>query len=189
MGHNPDATKNHLPATRRRVIAGAAAAAAAFFIRPSFAAIPIPGPRRLRFQNLHTGETATTDYWADGQYLQGGLDDIAKVLRDHRSGTVHPIDPGLLDLLHKVQGALETTTAFHVISGYRSPASNAKLAAASTGVAKRSLHMDGKAIDIRIPGVALSNLHKAAKALQGGGVGYYAQSNFVHMDVGRVRYW
>lgn len=189
MGHTQDAKTNRLGASRRRLIASAAAAATVLLVRPSLAAVAISEPRRLRLQNLHTGETVATEYWADGQYIPGGLHDIAKILRDHRSGETHAIDPSLLDLLHKVQDALGTTSAFHVISGYRSPASNAKLAAASTGVAKRSLHMDGKAVDIRIPGVALTNLHKAAKALRGGGVGYYAASDFVHMDVGRVRYW
>ena len=190
MGQIQTEKTDHIHTQRRRLIAGAAAAAATiFFVRPSLAALAIAQPRRLRLQNLHTGETVATEYWADGEYLPGGLADIAKVLRDHRSGAVHAIDPALLDLLHQVHGVLETTSAFHVISGYRSPESNAKLAAASTGVAKRSLHMDGKAVDIRIPGVQLTNLHKAAKALKGGGVGYYAASNFVHMDIGRVRYW
>ena len=84
---------------------------------------------------------------------------------------------------------LQTDKPFHVISGYRSPASNAKMAAGSKGVAKKSLHMEGMAIDIRMPGVDLQHLHKAAKALGAGGIGYYAQSNFVHVDVGRVRSW
>ncbi|MGE4063041.1 MAG: DUF882 domain-containing protein [Rhodospirillaceae bacterium] len=153
------------------------------------ATVGLERPRRLHLQNLHTGEKVAADYWADGAYIPGGLDDIAKVLRDHRNGRSHPIDPTLLDLLHKVQATLEPSSPFHVISGYRSPESNAKLAAASSGVAKHSMHMDGKAIDIRIPGVDLTTLHKAAKSLKGGGVGYYAASNFVHMDVGRVRYW
>jgi len=177
------------PLSRRRLIAGAGAAAALFMVRPSHAAIAIGRPRSLKLQNLHTGEKVATEFWADGAYIPGGLADISKVLRDHRNGTVHPIDPGLLDLLYKVQAGLETSSPFHVISGYRSPDSNAKLAAASTGVAKRSMHMDGKAIDIRMPGVELTSLHKAAKVLKGGGVGFYGSSNFVHMDVGRVRYW
>lgn len=174
---------------RRRFIAGGAATTAMLFTRPLFAAIPLERPRALKFQNLHTGEKLTTEYWADGQYLPRGLGDIAKVLRDHRNGAIHAIDPKLLDLLHTLQNTLETASPFQVISGYRSAESNAKLAAASTGVAKRSMHMDGKAIDIRVPGIELINVHKAAKAMQGGGVGYYAASNFVHMDVGRVRYW
>jgi uncharacterized protein YcbK (DUF882 family) len=175
--------------SRRSLLAGGAAAASLLFIRPSFALPLIERPRTLNLQNLHTGETLATEYWADGQYLPGKLDEVAKILRDHRNGAVHAIDPKLLDLLHTLQATLETRTPFHVISGYRSPETNAKLAAASSGVAKHSMHMDGKAIDIRMPGVDLLTLHKAAKALKGGGVGYYSASDFVHMDVGRVRYW
>ena len=178
---------------RRRFLAGAGAAAALLMVRPSLAAPALStaslGARCLSFQNLHTGETCVAEYWANGEYVSDGLGSISKLLRDHRNGAVHPIDPALLDLLHKLQSSLETTSPFQVISGYRSPESNAKLAAASSGVAKHSLHMDAKAIDIRVPGVQLTNLHKAAKALKGGGVGYYAASNFVHVDVGRVRYW
>jgi len=174
---------------RRRFLASASAVAACFIVRPARATVETRGARRLCLTNLHTGESCSADYWAGGEYLSSGLDNIAKVLRDHRNGSTHPIDPKLLDLLHALQGALETAAPFQVISGYRSPESNAKLAAAASGVAKRSMHMDGKAIDIRLPGVALGNVHKAAKALKGGGVGYYAASNFVHMDVGRVRYW
>jgi uncharacterized protein YcbK (DUF882 family) len=175
--------------SRRRLITGASAGAAFIFMRPALAVVGPERPRSLKLQSLHTGETCAVDYWADGQYLPSGLDDIAKVLRDHRNDAVHPIDPKLLDLLHRVQMGLEISSPFHVISGYRSPESNAKLAAASSGVAKHSMHMDGKAIDIRLPGTALTTLHQAAKSLKGGGVGYYASSNFVHMDVGRVRYW
>jgi uncharacterized protein YcbK (DUF882 family) len=175
---------------RRNLLTGAFAASGLLAAGPLLAAVPlVPASRRLAFQNLHTGEKLASEYWAEGRYIPGGLEEIANVLRDHRSGAVHAIDPTLLDLLHDLQAKLEVQTPFHVISGYRSPASNANLASASSGVAKRSMHMDGKAIDIRMPGVDLGNLHKAAKAMQGGGVGLYTSSNFVHLDVGRVRYW
>ena len=158
--------------------------------QPKNAAAALPqGPRFLSFQNLHTGEHVKLEYWAEGGYIKNALGSIAHVLRDHRNDAVHNIDIGLLDFLHRLRTTLEVNTPFHVISGYRSPESNAKLQAKSDGVAKRSLHMDGKAIDIRVPGVDLRNLQKAAKSLQGGGVGFYAESNFVHMDSGRVRYW
>jgi uncharacterized protein YcbK (DUF882 family) len=111
------------------------------------------------------------------------------VLRDHRSDEVSPIDTRLLDLLHTLSDKLDTTSQFHVISGYRSPATNAKLAEKSNGVARHSLHMDGLAIDIRLPGRELADVRRAAIALRSGGVGYYPGSNFVHMDVGRVRTW
>ncbi|MGE3335030.1 MAG: DUF882 domain-containing protein [Rhodospirillaceae bacterium] len=185
MGHSADVDQLN----RRRFFLTGLATTACLVARPRFALAAPERPRTLAFQNLHTGERVSTDYWADGQYIPGSLEEISKVLRDHRNGAAHAIDPNLLDLLHTVHGKLETSQPFHVISGYRSPESNAKLAAASSGVAKHSMHMDGKAIDIRIPGTDLLNLHKAAKSLKGGGVGYYAASNFVHMDVGRVRYW
>ena len=103
-----------------------------------------------------------------------------------------PIDPKLLDLLHELSGTLETDTPFHIISGYRSPVTNASLrtkGGAHTGVATQSLHMVGKAIDIRVPGVKLDDLRGAARSLKLGGVGYYPSSNFVHVDTGRVRFW
>jgi uncharacterized protein YcbK (DUF882 family) len=182
---------HHAPvnSARRRLIAGGAAAVIIGMTRPALSAFAPDTPRSLSFLNLHTGETATTAYWANGGYIPEALQTFAQVLRDHRSNETHVMAPGLFDLLHNLQATLETAAPFHVISGYRSPHSNAQLAAASDGVAKHSLHMEGMAIDIRIPGVELANLHKAAMALSGGGVGYYPSSDFVHMDVGRVRYW
>ena len=145
--------------------------------------------RRLSLQNLHTGERVDQPYWMQGSYLPESLSAINTVLRDHRSGEVYPIDPGLLDLLSALQHRVGSLQGYHVISGYRSPASNAKLQAASSGVAKRSLHMQGKAIDIRLPGVQLARLHRAAREMKAGGVGLYTGSNFIHVDTGRVRYW
>jgi uncharacterized protein YcbK (DUF882 family) len=113
-------------------------------------------------------------------------------MRDFRANAVKPIDPRVYDLLHELGGTLETDAPFHIISGYRSPHTNALLrerGGASTGVASHSLHMVGQAIDIRVPGVRLEHLRNAAKALKIGGVGFYPDLNFVHVDVGRVRYW
>jgi uncharacterized protein YcbK (DUF882 family) len=179
---------------RRTLITGGLAAFTLLAARPAFAVVATPpvttAPRLLKFQNLHTGESCKAEYWCDGQYLPDGLSEIARVLRDHRSGDVHPIDQKLLDTLVLLQDRLGMTTApFQVISGYRSPASNAKLAAASSGVAKHSLHMDAKAIDIRVPGIELTHVRDAARELKAGGVGFYAASNFVHVDTGRVRFW
>ena len=115
--------------------------------------------------------------------------DINHILRDFRTNQVLPIDPQLLDLLNGLRSTLGTAQPFQIISGYRSPATNFTLAANSDGVAKGSLHMQGKAIDLRIEGTALGDLRQAAMGLQGGGVGYYPKSNFVHIDVGRVRHW
>lgn len=162
------------------------------------AALPLPAmanawqaapERRLRFHNLHTGENLDLAYWVQGDYVPESLAEINHVLRDYRNDQVAAIDPQLLDLLTRVNLALGSSQPFQVISGYRSPATNQMLHEHSSGVAKHSLHMEGKAIDIRIPGVALADLRKTGLALQGGGVGYYPASDFVHLDVGRVRTW
>jgi uncharacterized protein YcbK (DUF882 family) len=148
--------------------------------------------RVLSFFNTHTGERLRTAYCCDGAYQPEALAQINHILRDFRQNEVKPIDPQLLDLLHELGGTLETDQPFHVISGYRSPSTNSLLrerGGGHTGVASRSLHMVGKAIDIRLPGVRLDNLRGAARSLKLGGVGYYPSSNFVHVDTGRVRYW
>ena len=153
------------------------------------AAQPAQGERVLRLYNTHTGESLKSVFWAEGQFIPDALQDINKLLRDHRNNKIAPIDPELLLLVNQVSDKLGAGQQLHIISGYRSPESNAKLHANSSGVAKRSMHMDGKAIDIRLPGKNLAQLHKAAMSLRGGGVGYYPDSQFVHMDTGRVRYW
>jgi uncharacterized protein YcbK (DUF882 family) len=155
----------------------------------SRAATAAPHERSLRFYNTHTGETLRTMFWAEGQFIPEALQDINRVLRDHRSNTVANMDPELMLLLDKVSSQFSNNEVIHVISGYRSPETNRKLAEASGGVAKHSMHLEGKAIDIRLPGRDLAQLHKAAMALKGGGVGYYPTSQFVHMDTGRVRHW
>ena len=169
---------------------GLGAAAAAGLGAPATQALAaLGGGRELTFRNLHTGESLTAAYWEAGRYVPDALDAVNEVLRDHRTGEVHAIDPQLLDLLSGLAGKLEARPRFQVISGYRSPASNAKLHAKSSGVATRSLHMQGKAIDIRMGGVELANLRRAALGLRAGGVGYYPSSDFVHVDTGRVRQW
>jgi uncharacterized protein YcbK (DUF882 family) len=146
-------------------------------------------PRGVAFHNLHTGESLTAIYWEEGRYVPDALAAVNKVLRDFRTGDEHPIDPQLLDLLHGLNGKIDNKSPFQVISGYRSPQTNAMLHERSDGVANKSLHMQGMAIDIRVPGVQLDHLHKAALDMGRGGVGYYPQSDFVHVDVGRVRQW
>jgi uncharacterized protein YcbK (DUF882 family) len=128
-------------------------------------------------------------YCAKGRYLPGALADINHILRDHRTGEIKAIDIRLLDLLYALGLKLEDRGPFHVISGYRSPKTNAILRAHGQGVAKNSLHLQGKAVDIRLPGCDLSVLRHAAMNLKGGGVGYYPGPHFVHIDVGRVRHW
>lgn len=157
---------------------------------PAFASQGLFAPeRRLGFHSLHTGEKAELPYWVEGEYVPASLAEINHVLRDHRTGEVAAIDTQLLDLLHRVNAALGASQPFQVISGYRSPASNQMLASNSSGVATRSLHMQGKAIDVRLPGIPLADLRRVGLMLRGGGVGYYPGSNFVHLDVGRVRTW
>ena len=144
----------------------------------------------LSFYNTHTGERLRRAvYWAEGNYIPDTLDQIDHLLRDHRNDTIQPIDPALIDLLHALSRQLGTTQPIHVISGFRSPSSNLLLRQQAQGVAKRSLHMSGKAVDIRIPDCDLTRLRRAAMAQKRGGVGFYPDSDFVHLDTGRVRYW
>jgi len=128
-------------------------------------------------------------YWADGVWQPDGLRKINHVLRDFRTGDVMDIDPGLLDLMYRLRALVGTDEPFEIISGYRSPRTNAQLARQSSGVAKKSLHMEGKAVDLRLPGMKLSSLRRAALSLRGGGVGYYPKSGFIHVDTGRIRFW
>ena len=145
--------------------------------------------RKLSFYNTHTGENVKAVYCEQGSYVPQALTDINHILRDFRTGEVKDIDTDLLDLLFTLQQKLESTGPFHVISGYRSPETNLRLNVASKGVARNSLHIQGKAIDIRLPDHDLKTLQRVAIELQRGGVGYYPGSDFVHVDVGRIRYW
>jgi uncharacterized protein YcbK (DUF882 family) len=152
-------------------------------------AFPDAAERSLSFYNLHTTESLKTVYWARGEYIPESLKDINRVLRDHRNGEQHEIDQRLLDLLCQLNAKLDTAEPFQIISGYRSPATNAMLHARSNGVATHSLHTDGMAADIRVAGRDLKLVRTAALSLKRGGVGYYPSSQFVHVDVGRVRTW
>lgn len=150
---------------------------------------PLVPEKSLAFYNTHTGEKLKAVYWAEGDYVNDSLREINYVLRDARSNEVHDIDVRLLDLLFALSKELAASQPFHVISGYRSAKTNAFLRAHSAGVADNSLHRHGKAIDIRLPGRNTGSLQKAAIALKRGGVGYYPKSDFVHVDIGRVRFW
>jgi uncharacterized protein YcbK (DUF882 family) len=152
----------------------------------------LPGDSSMRsvsLDNLHTGESMEAVYWADGTYIPDVLDAVNVHLRDYRTGEVKQIDPRLLDLLDAVNSMTGTRSKFEVISGYRSAATNAMLRERSEEVAKKSFHIQGMAIDVRLPDVDLSRLHAAALTLGLGGVGYYPESNFVHLDVGPQRTW
>ncbi len=189
--HSPRRNLSHTNKTNhRRFFLKACAGAAAGLVYPSvFAAKQSAMERKLSFYNTHTDEKISTTYWAEGQYIEESLIDINNIMRDHRSGEVYPIDPHLMDLLYSLQEKVERKDTFSIISCYRSPATNAMLNKKSSGVAKHSLHMQGKAIDIRLPGCELNHLRKAALALKRGGVGYYPKSDFIHVDTGRVRFW
>jgi uncharacterized protein YcbK (DUF882 family) len=149
----------------------------------------LPHERSLHLYNTHTGESLKSVFWAEGKFIPEAMNDINKLLRDHRNNKIAPIDPKLLFLLDQVASQVGAKQGVHIISGYRSPESNRMLNANTTGVAKHSMHLDGKAIDVRIPGRDLAVLHKAALHAGGGGVGYYPDSQFVHMDTGRLRHW
>lgn len=183
-------TQKHMPRRRFLQLLAVGSVAAAGFPKIS-AAAPTRNfsPRELAFQNTHTGEKVSLTYFEQGQYLTEALQEIDNVFRDHRTGDVHPIDPNLLNLLYKLQETLQVNKPFSIISGYRSPLSNDELHSHSSGVAKNSLHMQGKAVDIRIEGVDTRYIREAAMSLQQGGVGYYPSSDFVHVDTGMIRYW
>jgi len=152
-------------------------------------AVDQPPDRVVALHNLHTGEYLEAPYWSAGQYRSEVLDQINRLLRDHRTGGICHMDSGLLEQMFRLQRATGVERPFEVISGYRSPATNAMLRQASGGVAQNSLHMQGRAIDIRLPGCDLKRLRETALAMQAGGVGYYPQSDFIHIDTGRVRFW
>ena len=174
---------------RRQVLLGTGMAILGSVASPAIASIGGINVRKLSFDNLHTGERLKADYWVDGEYVPDALENINRLLRDFRTGDVHPIEPKLLDVLSMLRGMMETESDFQVISGYRSPKTNAALHEQSGGVAATSLHMRGMAIDVRVGGRPLTGLRDADLHLAAGGVGYYPKSNFVHVDVGRVRRW
>ena len=166
------------------------AAASRAIAAPAVVGLRDTGARTLAFDCYNTGEhVKATTYWADGKYIPDAMTEINYALRDYRSGEVYPIEPKVLDLLHRIGRKLDTDCHFELYSGYRSPKTNAMLRRGDAGVAAHSLHMDGEAVDITLPGKSLDHLHHAALAMKAGGVGYYPDANFLHVDVGRVRRW
>lgn len=170
---------------------GIGAIAASLVPMPALAAVfnRSDAERDLAFYNTHTGEAAEVCYYDQGNYCPKALDRVNHILRDHRTNEFKPIDPELLDHLYALKLKTGTNSPFHVISGYRSPATNAALRKSTDGVARKSYHMRGKAIDIRLPGYDTRRLRNACISLQSGGVGYYPKSDFVHFDTGPVRTW
>lgn len=184
---NSIATPN--PTRRRLLKASAGLVCTTAFPSLALASTGAKNAKQLAFMNLHTNEKLNCCYWYDGEYDSAALQDINHVLRDHRSGDAHDMDPQLLDLLFDVQHKLHTDKPYQIISGYRSPATNKKLSKNDNEVAKKSLHMQGKAIDLRIDGIKLTDLRDTAITMKRGGVGYYKSSQFVHLDTGRPRSW
>lgn len=174
---------------RRRFLKYGLGITSALAVPKAFAGIDKQAERKLSLLNLHTGESVNATYWAEGEYQTGELQAINRILRDHRTGDIINMDPKLIDLLTLLHHNAHGQKPFHVISGYRSPITNAKLSQQSSGVAKKSFHMKGMAIDIRLPGRNLSQLHAQALKLHVGGVGYYPKSDFIHVDTGPVRHW
>lgn len=147
------------------------------------------GVKRIALMNLHTAERLDVEFFRDGAYVPEALAAIEELLRDFRTAERHAIDPPLMDYLFDVASAIGVDPVYSVISGYRSPRTNEMLRERGSGVARRSLHMEGRAIDVRVAGIDCANLAAHAEALSRGGVGYYRSSDFVHLDTGAFRTW
>jgi uncharacterized protein YcbK (DUF882 family) len=172
---------------RRRFLVGSLGAGAAMLgAARSFA---VTAAHRLSFFHIHTAEKLTVAYRENGELIPGAVAEINHYLRDFRTEDVHDIDVRLLDALHALYTTFDSRGNFEVISGYRSPRTNSALRHVTTGVAENSLHIRGQAIDVRLTSAKTMALRDAAIALRAGGVGYYAKSNFVHIDTGAVRSW
>ncbi|MDD5580182.1 MAG: YcbK family protein [Methylobacter sp.] len=148
-----------------------------------------PSFKSLALENMHTGDKLKLTYFEAGSYIKDALQEISYLFRDYHTGDTHPIDPALLDQLYDLKLILGVRKPFHLISGYRSPVTNARLRRESHGVAKNSFHMQGRAIDIQIAGVETKRIRNAAIAMKSGGVGYYPRTDFVHLDTGNFRTW
>jgi uncharacterized protein YcbK (DUF882 family) len=177
--------------TRRSFLQLSLATLASTAVTPAFAvALPhVRSMRELAIHNLHTEERLRVTYWKDGKYDRAALAKINHLMRDHYSGDSFPIDPRLMDLMYDLQNRVKNDHPVELVSGYRSPKTNMMLASYSDGVAKKSFHTKGMAMDIRLPGTSLAQLHDTALAMKRGGVGYYPDSQFVHIDVGPLRRW
>lgn len=175
-------------ATQRRRLLKFGVAAAAACLAPTALAAARPS-RSLAFRHLHTGEELAVTYYQEGRYDDIALAAINHLLRDFRTGDVFPIQRALLDQLAKIHRAIGSDAPFQIISAYRSPVTNQMLHRTSSGVASRSLHMDGMAVDVRLADTKTRQLRDVAAKLRLGGVGYYASSDFVHLDIGRPRQW
>ena len=176
--------------SRRQFLTYAGGTAVVASLTPSIAfASYTDQPRTISMNNLHTGERLESCYFDGTNYVGDEMARLSKLCRDFRRNEIHPMDKNLFDQITQIQNILGIQKEVQIISGYRSPATNEALRSKSSGVAKKSYHMLGKAIDFRIDGVDLKELRDVARSLQAGGVGYYARSNFIHIDTGPVRTW
>lgn len=175
---------------RRRFIRGIAAVGGSITaLRVTAAAPQGAAVRSLAFVHTHTGEELTATYWRAGQYEPEVLSQVNRLLRDFRTDEIHPIDPALLDVLFDLHSRSGSDSPFHVISGYRSPKTNEMLRHSSDGVAQHSMHLLGRAIDIRLESFPTRQLGELARSIARGGVGFYPASDFIHVDTGRLRFW
>ncbi|ENY73423.1 YcbK family protein [Aeromonas diversa] len=175
--------------SRRQLLLGTGCLLTAALLPQTALASRSTSHRSLTIHNLNTGEHTEASYWENGRYLQDGLAELNHIFRDYRRNEVFTIDRKLFDQLFLLQHKLGRTGRIELISGYRSPSTNSRKRQRSRGVAKRSYHTLGQAVDVRLPGVPLSHLRQAALQLKVGGVGYYPGDNFVHLDTGPVRHW
>ncbi|ROP58956.1 uncharacterized protein YcbK (DUF882 family) [Enterobacter sp. BIGb0383] len=177
-------------ANRRKLLAlGGVALGAAILPTPAFATLSTPRPRILTLSNLNTGESIKAEFFDGRGYIQDELSRLNHFFRDYRANKMKTIDPKLFDQIYRLQVLIGTHKPVQLISGYRSLDTNNELRSHSRGVAKKSYHTKGQAMDFHIDGISLSNVRKAALSLKSGGVGYYPSSNFVHIDTGPVRHW
>lgn len=177
-------------ANRRKLLAlGGVALGAALLPSQAFASFSTSRPRILTLNNLHTGESMKAEFFDGKGYIQDELAKLNHFFRDYRANKIKSIDPKLFDQLYRLQGLLGTNKPVQLVSGYRSLDTNNELRAHSRGVAKKSYHTKGQAMDFHIEGISLSNVRKAALSMRAGGVGYYPSSNFVHIDTGPLRTW
>jgi uncharacterized protein YcbK (DUF882 family) len=180
------------PLSRRRFLKGLACGSLMMMGSPKIVHAALSSfttHKTLSLEHHHTGDSLKVTYYEHGHYIGDALEEVSYFLRDYHNDQVHSVDPGLLDRLHDVKLLLGANKPFHIVSGYRSPGTNANLRRHSRGVAKHSLHMEGRAVDIRMEGVSAKTIRNAALTLNKGGVGYYPSENFVHLDTGELRTW
>lgn len=196
MSHFDETGILHTPVSRRDCLKGIGIGAAAAMlplaaIEPAFAMKEVKS-YRVSFRNAHTGESFNGVYRVGNKYLPEAFERINVVLRDFRAGVIYPIDPRIIDIVTAIQKMTGESRPFDIISGYRSPKTNAGLRAEGgrrSGVARRSLHMTGQAVDLRLPGFSTRRIRDLGVKLHAGGVGYYRNANFVHLDSGDFRTW